>query len=124
MQHSPAHSEELAFSRAIAIATALSRLDEEAWAHEAMWEIRQRHEMGSSTPEDHGTYRAYWRLIALRRSAARRGYLTPEFGQALARRACLIADIRHEETRLAVEAVFSSPPEGETPPADSQPASL
>lgn len=122
MQHSPPCSQESTFARAIA--TALSRADEEAWAHEAMWEIRHRHAVGGSTPEDHSTYRAYWRIIALRRSATRRSHLPPEFGHALARRACLTADIQHEQARLAVEAVFMSPPGGETPAADSQPASL
>ena len=110
MLHSLSRSHEVAFSRTIA--AALGRLDEEAWAHEAMWEIRRRHEIERSTPEDHSTYRAYWRILALRRSAVRRAYLPPELGQALARRRCLTAEIRNEETRLAVEAVFMSPSRG------------
>jgi hypothetical protein len=122
VQHSSTQLEQLAFARAVA--TALNRLDEEAWAHATMGEIRQRHEIGCSTTEEHRTYRACWRTIALRRSFARRAFLPPEVEQVLARRARLMAEIENEQARQAVEAAFLSPPEGETSAADPAPASL
>ncbi len=121
MQHSSSRSEQLAFARALA--EALNRLNDEAAAHGTMWEIRQRHGLGCSTPEDRRTYHACWRAVSLRRSIARRSCLPTEVERVLARRAWLTAQIRDEQTRLAVESVFLSPPEGETDVADTEPAS-
>lgn len=98
-----------------AITAAVSSLHDDAGLVSAMRNIGIRHMAGRDTPDDRAAYLTFWIASTLHQSAGRRPYVPVEVDGILAERAWLEREVADMGTVLAVEAVFSSTPEDETP---------
>jgi len=96
------------------VAAALDGLASEDVLRAEMGRIRRRHSEGRARAADRRRYCDCWRILALSRSR-RCSSLDAEVAEQLIRRADLMDDIRHERARRAVDAVFQTTPEHETP---------
>jgi hypothetical protein len=101
---------------AFGIKAAVRALEEEARTDALMHSIAFRHVAGRSTGRDRDAYRALWVAATLRRSAGRRPYVPVAVDELLEERSNLEPVIQDLQACVAIEAVFRSTPEDETPP--------